>query len=86
MIYSMWNAIKNLFNNPLPALMSKKNVLLITAYPKKGIVVVSYKGKAKRALFGDNTMRNMVKGVRFEENTVEFLSVIAQLLEKLIKK
>jgi hypothetical protein len=58
----------------------------VTAYPKKGIVIVSYKGKAKRALFGDKTMRNMVSRVDFEKNAIEFLSVVAQLLDQVTKK
>lgn len=81
----MLHALKTIFKNPLPALVSKNNVLIITAYPKKGIVTVSHKGKVKTGYFGDKTMRNMINGVRFEENAEEFLTAVGKLIHQIIK-
>jgi hypothetical protein len=59
------------------------NVLLITAEIKKGIVTVSYKGHMQRAFFDDNTLRNLVKGIRFEKSSMYFFAAIAKLIMKL---
>jgi hypothetical protein len=66
--------------------MHKDNVLLITAYIKRGTLVITYKGKVKTAHFEDNTLRNMMKGVRFRKHAESFVSAVAQLLEQLTKE
>lgn len=79
------DTIKSFFSRPLHYLTSRNhNILFIQAYPKKGIVVVSYKGKAAKGLFDDKTLHNMMKGVRFEHNAQEFLTAVGKLLDQLI--
>jgi len=73
-------------SEPLPAPMHKDNVLLITAYIKRGTIVMTYQGKVKTAHFEDNTLRNMMKGIRFRKHAESFVSAIAQLLEPLTKQ
>jgi len=81
----MWQKLKTIFHKPLPALVSRNNVLIVTAYPKKGIVTVSYKGKVTRGYFEDRTMENMMKGVRFEKNVDEFLAAVGKLIYQVTK-
>jgi len=65
--------------------VTNRNVLIITAFIKDGIVTVSYKGQIKKALFSDSTMRNMMKGIRFQDNSFKFLGGVAALLQQLTK-
>ncbi len=71
---------------PLPAPMYDGSVLSVTAYIKKGMVVATYKGRVKTGYFDDNTLRNMVKGIRFEKNTNDFLGAVAHLIKELTIK
>jgi hypothetical protein len=71
-------------SKPLHFFTSKQAVLIIQAYPKKGVVAVSYKGVIKKGKFDDNTMSNMMKGVRFEQNAEQFLSAVAKLIHEAI--
>src|SRR4051812_35698621 len=63
--------------------VTNENVLMIIADIKKGTVSVSYKGHAQRAYFDDNTLRNLVKGIRFEKSSMSFFGAVAQLILKL---
>lgn len=66
--------------------VTDRNVVLITAFIKKGIVTVSYKGQHSRALFENNTLRNMMHGNDFNKNSYEFFKAVAALLKPLTKK
>ena len=81
----MLQQIADYFSKPKPifAPVHNGNVLVITANIKQGTLTVSHKGKVKAAKFGDNTLRNMMNGVRFRKNTEVFVTAIAQLLEQL---
>jgi hypothetical protein len=80
----MWQKLKAIFIKPLPAPVSRNNVLIITAYPKKGVITVSHKGKVRTGYFEDNTLRMMVAGVKFEENAEEFLTAAGKLIHQVI--
>jgi len=71
-------------SKPLHFFTTKQAVLIIQAYPKKGVVAVSYKGVIKKGKFDDNTMRNMMKNVRFEKNAGEFLTAVGKLIHQAI--
>ena len=58
-------------------------MLIIIANVKKGIVSVSYKGHAQRAFFDDNTLKNLMKGIRFEKSSMHFFSAVAKLIMQL---
>jgi hypothetical protein len=82
----MLHAIKALFAKPIYALVSRNNVIIITAYVNKGVVTVSHKGKVRRGLFSDNTLKNIVKRRDFEKNAISFMSITAQLLDQVTKE
>jgi hypothetical protein len=64
----------------------KRKTLMIVADIKTGKILVSYKGKSAVGGFTDNTLRNMMKGVRFEKNVQEFLIAQASLINQVINK
>ncbi len=79
--------IKSFFIKHTPVILtSKNNVLIIQAYPKKRRMAVSYKGKVVTSYFTDNTLHNMMTGVRFRQNTESFLGAVAKMLEQLSNK
>lgn len=87
----MWQKLVSRFKGwlaerPVAIPVTNKNVLIITAFIKKGIVTVSYKGQHKRALFDDNTLNTMMHGTRFDENSYKFFKATATLLKQLISK
>lgn len=63
-------------------LRQRSKTLMIVADIKTGKMMVTYKGKTVTGQFEDNTLRNMVKGVRFEKSTTNFLTAIAQLIKQ----
>lgn len=65
--------------------VTNRNFLMISADIKRGTVIVSYKKKVAHGSFSDSTLRNMVKGVRFEKNAESFLSALAQLIKQVTK-
>jgi hypothetical protein len=79
----MLQRLKNLFKPRIG--VTKRNFLMISADIKKGIVIVSYKGKVKYGKFSDNTLRNMVNDVRFEKSAGEFLAGTGKLINQVIK-
>lgn len=82
MISSLWQKLKGKLQE-LPIIgVSKRNFLMISADVRKGIVVVSYKGKVKYGYFDDKTLRNMMTNKHFDKNTTEFLSAVGQLIHK----
>lgn len=74
------------FEQPVTIPVTNKNVVIITAFIKKGIVTVSYKGDHRRALFDDNTLRNMMHGNDFDKNSYQFFKAVANLLKPLTIK
>jgi hypothetical protein len=64
----------------------KRKTLVIVADIKTGKILVSYKGKSASGGFEDNTLRNMVKGVRFEKSTTNFLVAISQLIKQVCQE
>ena len=74
----MLQQIADYFSKPKPifAPVHNGNVLVITANIKQGTLTVSHKGKVRAAKFGDNTLRNMMNGVRFRKNTEVFVTAI----------
>ena len=85
----MWQKLVSLLkkdNRPVVIPVTDRNVLLITAFIKKGVVTVSYKGKTRRGKFVDNTLKNMVHGIRFEKSTNSFLGSIAQLIKQITEE
>jgi hypothetical protein len=71
---------------PVPAPVHDGSVLMITAYVKKGMVIVTYKGRVKTGYFDDNTLRNMVKGIKFKKNTESFVAAIVHLIQTLTEE
>lgn len=65
---------------------TKRNFLMISADIKKGIVIVSYKGKVKYGVFEDNTLRNMMTGKHFDKNVAQFLNATGKLISQIINK
>ena len=65
---------------------TKRNTLMIVADIKTGKMLVSYKGKSATGHFENNTLRNMVKGVRFEKSTTNFLVAISQLIKQVCQE
>jgi hypothetical protein len=63
----------------------KENMLLIQAFPKKRTVSVTYNGVTKVGYFGDNTIKKMLAGRHFKENTEQFLGAVGQLIKQLTK-
>lgn len=64
--------------------MTNDNVLIITAYPKKGVVVVSYKGQHRRGIFDDSTLRNMIHNKDFQKNSYQFFGACAKMIQSII--
>lgn len=82
----MWSKLKSLFSS-LPRIpISKRNRLFITADIKTGVVVVSYKRALAQGKFDDSTIRNMVKGVRFEKSATDFFMSLAELIKQVTKQ
>jgi hypothetical protein len=85
-VQNLFRKIKSFFSRPVTYFTTKQNVLIIQAYPKKHSVAVSYKGKVVTGFIADNTLHNMLRGVRFRHNTESFLGAVAKLLEQLTKQ
>src|SRR5713101_5127364 len=81
-IHSFWHVEEK----PIVIPITDKNVMIITAFVKKGVITVSYKGQTRRGLFEDSTLHNMVKGIRFDKSVNSFLGALAKLIEQVIKK
>jgi len=64
----------------------KRNTVVIVADIKTGKILVSYKGKTASGSFEDNTLRNMVTGVRFEKSMTNFLIAISQLTKQVCQE
>jgi hypothetical protein len=79
------NKIRSLFQSIPHIGITNRNYLMISADIKKGRVIVSYKKKVVHGSFSDNTLRNMMKGVRFEKNAEEFLIATAKLINQVIQ-
>lgn len=71
---------------PIVIPITNKNILIITAFLNKGVITASYKGTTKRGQFDDNTLRNMMKGIRFEKSTNSFLGATAQLIKQITEE
>lgn len=65
--------------------VTNRNFLMISADIKKGIVIVSYKGKVKYGTFTDNTLRNLVRESTFDRSAGEFLTAVGKLINQVIK-
>ena len=66
--------------------VTNRNFLMISADIKKGIVIVSYKGKVKYGKFEDKTLRSMMNGNHFDKNVAEFLNGTGKLINQVINK
>ena len=82
----MWQKVKTAFSQIPHIGTTKRNFLMISADIRKGIVIVSYKGKVKYGKFSDNTLRNMMNGVRFEKSASDFLAGTGKLINQVINK
>lgn len=86
----MWQNIVDLFkkedNRPIVIPHTDQNVLIITAFIKKGIVTVSYKGEDRRALIDPMVLRNMMHNNDYDKNSFKFFHAVATLLLQLTKK
>jgi hypothetical protein len=85
----MWQRIVNWFRSfeaPIAIPHTDRNVVIITAFPKKRIVTVSYKGKDRRALLDDDSLRNMMNGKNYDKNSLKVFQAVAMLLLPLTKK
>lgn len=77
--------LQNLINKAQEWRMKRKT-LMIVADIKTGKMLVSYKGKSASGQFEDNTLRNMVKDVRFEKSTTNFLVAVSQLIKQVCQE
>ena len=66
--------------------VTNKNIVIITAFIKKGIVTVSYKGEHRQALYTGSELRNMMHGKDFDKNAYSFFHSVAELLKPLTIK
>ena len=82
----MWQKVKAAFSQIPHIGVTKRNFLMISADIKKGIVIVSYKGRVKYGKFSDSTLRNMMNGVRFEKSVSDFLTGTGKLIHQIINK
>jgi hypothetical protein len=64
----------------------RRKTLMIVADIKTGKMLVSYKGRTATGGFSDNTLKNMVKGVRFEKNVQNFLIAQAKLINQVCQE
>lgn len=64
----------------------KRKTLMIVADIKTGKMLVSYKGQTATGSFQNNTLKNMVKGVKFEKSTTDFLVAVSQLIKKVCQE
>jgi hypothetical protein len=53
---------------------------------KTGRMLVNYKGQTATGQFTNNTLKNMVKGIRFEKSLTDFLTAIAQLIKQVCQE
>ncbi len=81
----MLQKLRSLFQSIPRIGVTNRNFLMISADIKKGRVIVSSKKKVVSGVFDDQTLRNMMKGVRFEKNVEEFSIALAQLINQVIK-
>lgn len=82
----MLQKLRNLFSS-LPTIgVTKRNFLMISADIRKGIVIVSYKGKVKYGKFSDGALRKMVNNQHFDKNVAEFLNGTGKLIAKIINE
>jgi hypothetical protein len=58
---------------------------MISADIRKGIVIVSYKGKVKYGKFDDKTLRHLVQPDKFDKHAGEFLTAVGKLISKVIE-
>src|SRR3990167_3898495 len=72
---------EKVLGDPVLAPISNENVLLITAYIKKGIVTVSHKTEVRKAMFGDNMLVHMMKDHKNRKQSIEmFVQALGQLI------
>lgn len=80
------NLLKYFKDNRPKLIPAGDHVLIVAAYPKEGIMAVTYKGKVKRGKFDDKTLREMVYGIDYQKNASSFFSAAARLMEQIIIK
>jgi hypothetical protein len=88
-ISKLLSLAQNLFKRqekPIVIPHTNQNVIIITAFPKKRIITVSYKGQDRRALLDDDSLRNMVHGRDYDKNSLKVFQTVATLLLPLTKK
>lgn len=80
------NLLKYFKDNRPKLIPAGDHVLIVAAYPKEGIVAVTYRGEVKRGKFDDKTLRDMIYGINYQKNTISFFSAVARLMEEIIIK
>lgn len=85
MLQRIRNSIANLVQYVPTIGVSKRNYLMISADIRKGVVIVSYKGKVKYGKFEDDTLREMMTNKHFDKNVAEFLNATGKLISKVIE-
>jgi hypothetical protein len=85
----MWQKLVSFFQTevkPILIPITNRNVVIITMFPKKRVITVSYKGETKQALMDDNSMHNMVHDHDYDKNSLKVFQTAAMLLLPLTKK
>jgi len=72
--------------NKAKAWRMKRNTVMIVADIKSGKMMVSYKGNTAVGGFTDNTLKNMVRRVRFEKSLESFLIAQGQLIQQVCQE
>jgi hypothetical protein len=66
--------------------VTNRNFLMISGDIRKGLVIISYKGKVKYGKFEDNTLRSMMTGKHFDKNVAVFLNGTGKLIHQIINE
>lgn len=86
MLQNIANLFKKEDNRPILVPHTDDNVIIITAFVKKGIFSVSYKNEDKRGIMDPMILRNMMHDKDFDKNSYKFFHAVATLLSQLTKK
>jgi len=85
----MWQKLVRFFQTnikPILIPVTNRNVVIISMFPKKNIITLSYKGETKQALLEENTLRNMMHGKDYDKNSLKVFQAVAMLLLPLTKQ
>jgi hypothetical protein len=85
----MWQKLVSFFQTEVKPILiptTNRNVVIISMFPKKRVITLSYKGETKSALLDDDSLRNMVHGNNYDKNSLKVFQAVAMLLLPLTKK